>query len=158
IDRGSLVLNVHLDEKTDQGEILLDLNRVMKPLGDSIGSGRQLAFTVEYPSRFTGEFQAFVKDGQHRCEYGSLAFIESHDVHRAVTVSLAPSVRVPPMGYQDKGFDPSSGIRQIGLKISAQSDRVRGTRYRPFRGTIRVAKVRVTDLDRDAEPEIRPLT
>jgi hypothetical protein len=62
------------------------------------------------------------------------------------------------MGYQDKGFNPNSGIRQIGLKISAQSDRVRGAGYRSFRGTIRVARVRVTDVDRDAhpEPEIRP--
>jgi hypothetical protein len=158
IDRGSLALNVHLDEKTDQGEIFLDLTGAMKPLGDSMGSGRQLAFTVEYPSRFTGEFQAFVKDDQQRSEYGSLAFIESHDMQRAVTVALAPSARVPPMGYQDRGFDPNAGIRQIGLKISAQSDRVRGTGYRAFRGTIRIAKVRITDLDRDThpEPEIRP--
>jgi hypothetical protein len=127
-------------------------------LGDSLGPGRQLAFTVEYPSRFTGEFQVFVKDAQNRSEYGSLEFIETHDVRRSVTLSLHPSARVPPMGYQDPGFDPCRGIRQIGLKVSAQSDRVRGTGYRPFRGTVRVAKVRVTDVDRAAhpEPEVRP--
>jgi cellulose synthase/poly-beta-1,6-N-acetylglucosamine synthase-like glycosyltransferase/Leucine-rich repeat (LRR) protein len=158
VDRGSLVLNVQLDETTDQGEIMLDLDGAMKPLGDSMGSWKQLAFTVEFPSRFTGEFQAFVKDSDNRSEYGSAEFIESHDPRRAATVTLVPGLRVPPMGYQDQGFDPGRGIHQIGLKISAQSDRVRGTGYRPFRGTIRVAKVRITGVDRHAhpEPEVRP--
>jgi hypothetical protein len=60
------------------------------------------------------------------------------------------------MGYQDDGFDPSRGIRQIGLKISAQSDRVRGAGYRPFRGTIRLAKARVVPSEPKvcAEPEV----
>src|SRR5262245_18070746 len=62
------------------------------------------------------------------------------------------------MGYQDDGFDPGSGIRLIGLKISAQSDRVRGAGYRSFRGTVRVTNVRVTDVDESfhAQPEVRP--
>jgi hypothetical protein len=123
-----------------------------------MGSGRQLAFTVEYPSWFTGEFQAFVRDGRGRSEYGSMELVEGHDLRRAVTVSLVPGPRTPAMGYRDEGFDPGAGVREIGLKVSAQSDRVRGTGYRPFRGSIRVAKVRVTDVDRDthAEPEVRP--
>jgi cellulose synthase/poly-beta-1,6-N-acetylglucosamine synthase-like glycosyltransferase/Leucine-rich repeat (LRR) protein len=153
IDRGSLVLDVRLDATADQGELALDLDGAMKPLGDSLGAGRVLAFTVEYPSRFTGEFQAFVKDGRGRSEYGSAEFIESHDPRQVVTVSLVPGPRVPPMGYQDTGFDPSGGIRRIGLKVSAQSDRVRGPGYRPFRGTIRVTKVRVTDVDPASHPE-----
>lgn len=157
-DRGSLVLDVQLGEQADQGEIILDLDGAMQPLGDSLGSSRELTLDVEYPARFTGEFQAFVKDRRHRSEYGSMEFIESHDARRAVTVSLIPDLRVPAMGYQDNGFDPHHGIRQIGLKISAQSDRVRGASYRPFRGTVRVTKVRIHDVDRDAhrEPEIRP--
>jgi cellulose synthase/poly-beta-1,6-N-acetylglucosamine synthase-like glycosyltransferase/Leucine-rich repeat (LRR) protein len=158
IDRGSLVLAVHLDEKNDQGEIALDLSGPLQSLGDSLGAGRRLAITVEYPSRFTGEFQPFVRDGHGRSEYGSTEFIEGHDPRRAVTVSLIPGPRIPAMGYQDRGFDPTTGIRQIGLKISAQSDRVRGPGYRPFRGTIRIARVRVTDVDRDTnpDPEVRP--
>jgi hypothetical protein len=62
------------------------------------------------------------------------------------------------MGYQDHGFDPAAGIRQIGLKISATSDRVRGAGYRSFRGTIRIANVRVTTVAASAaaDPEIRP--
>jgi cellulose synthase/poly-beta-1,6-N-acetylglucosamine synthase-like glycosyltransferase/Leucine-rich repeat (LRR) protein len=158
IDRGSLVLDVRLDATADQGEIALDLDGVLKPLGDALGAGRLLAFTVEYPSRFTGEFQAFVRDGRGRSEYGSAEFIESHDPRRVVTVSLVPGPRVPPMGYQDAGFEAGSGVRRIGLKVSAQSDRVRGPGYRPFRGTIRVTKIRVTEADSSAhpEPEVRP--
>ena len=156
VDRGSLVLNVQLDEHNDEGEIILDLDGAMQSLGESLGSGRPLEFSLEYPSRFTGEFQAFVKDGQYRSEYGSMEFIESHDVRRAVTVSLTPAAREPAMGYQDSGFDPNTGIRQVGLKISAQSDRVRGAGYRPFRGTIRVTKVRIRDVDGEIlQPEIR---
>ncbi|MEX2119042.1 MAG: glycosyltransferase [Pirellulales bacterium] len=157
VERGSLVLNVQLDETTDQGEIALELQGALEPLGDSIGPEKQLAFDVEYPSRFTGEFQAFVKDRQGRSEYGSMEFVEGRDPRGAVTVALVPSRRVPPMGYQDQGFDASGGMQQIGLKISAQSDRVRGAGYRPFRGTIRIAKARVVDVDRDLhpEPEIR---
>jgi sugar phosphate isomerase/epimerase len=114
-----------------------------------------LAFDLQYPARFTGEFQAFVRDRENRNEYGSMEFIESHDMRKGATVSLVPDVRVPPMGYQDDGFDPQQGIGRLGLKISAQSDRVRGAGYRPFRGTIRVAKVRVRDIDRHSDPEIR---
>jgi len=157
-ERGSLVLGIQLDQDTNEGEIILDLEGPMVALGSSLGRGRQLAFNVEYPSRFTGEFQAFVKDRQGRSEYGSWHVIESHDISRPVTVALVPGVRLPAMGYQDKGFDPAVGIRHIGLKISAQSDRVAGARYRPFRGTIRIASVRITNIDRDAlpDPEIRP--
>jgi cellulose synthase/poly-beta-1,6-N-acetylglucosamine synthase-like glycosyltransferase/Leucine-rich repeat (LRR) protein len=158
VDRGSLVLAVQLDETNDQGEITLDLVGPLRPLGDSLGAGRRLALTVEYPARFTGEFQAFVKDASGRSQYGSAEFVEGHDVRRAVTVGLVPGPRVPAMGYQDREFDARYGIHQIGLKVSAQSDRVRGPGYRPFRGTIRVARVRVTNVDRDAEPEpeVRP--
>jgi cellulose synthase/poly-beta-1,6-N-acetylglucosamine synthase-like glycosyltransferase/Leucine-rich repeat (LRR) protein len=158
VERGSLVLSVRLDEQADEGAIVLDLDGVLSALGDSLGRGRSLAFSVEYPARFTGELQAFVKDRHGRSEYGSVRFIESHDVPRPVTVALIPGGRVPPLGYQDRGFDPAAGVRQIGLKVSAQSDRVRGAGYRPFRGTIRVTTVRVGDVDRDAhpEPEIRP--
>jgi len=153
IDRASLVLNVQLDEKTDQGEVTLDLDGALRTLGDSLGSGRKLMFTVEYPARFTGELQAFVKDSLNRSEYGPAEFIEGHEARRAATVSLIPGPRVPPMGYQDRGFDPGSGIRQIGLKISAQSDRVRGPGYRPFRGTIRVTGVRISDVERNTNPQ-----
>lgn len=155
VDRGSLVLNVQLDEQHDEGEIVLELDGAMQSLGESLGAGRPLEITLEYPSRFTGEFQVFVKDGQFRSEYGSMEFIESHDVRRAVTVSLNPALLEPAMGYQDSGFDPRTGIHRVGLKISAQSDRVRGAGYRPFRGTIRVAKVRIRDVDRAVlQPEI----
>jgi cellulose synthase/poly-beta-1,6-N-acetylglucosamine synthase-like glycosyltransferase/Leucine-rich repeat (LRR) protein len=158
VERGSLVLGVQLDEQANEGEIVLDLAGAMRALGDSLGRGRLLAFNVEYSPRFTGEFQAFVKDGNGRSEYGSMQIVESHDVARPVTVALLPDRRMPAMGYQDVGFDPTAGIRQVGLKIGAQSDRVRGAGYRPFRGTIRVAGVRIADADSDAlaEPEIRP--
>ena len=157
VERGSLVLGAQLDEQANQGEIILDLEGAMLALGDSLGKGRQLAFNVEYSSRFTGELQAFVRDRQGRLEYGSMQIVESHDVQRPVTVTLIPGARVPAMGYQDNGFDPSVGIRQIGLKVSAQSDRVSGVGHRPFRGTIRVASVRITDVDHTThpDPEIR---
>jgi cellulose synthase/poly-beta-1,6-N-acetylglucosamine synthase-like glycosyltransferase/Leucine-rich repeat (LRR) protein len=160
VERGSLVLGVQLDEQANEGEIVLDLAGAMRALGNSLGRGRLLAFNVEYSPRFTGEFQAFVKDGKGRREYGSMQIVETHDVPRPVTVALLPDRRMPAMGYQDIGFDPTAGIRQVGLKISAQSDRVRSAGYRPFRGTIRIAGVRVADADRDAlaEPEIRPAT
>jgi hypothetical protein len=152
------LLDVQLNEQADQGEIILDLDGAMRPLGAALGAGMELALDVEFPARFTGEFQAFAKDQDHRSEYGSMEFIEGHDARQAVTVFLIPDSRIPPMGYQDNGFDPHQGIRQIGLKISAQSDRVRGAGYRPFRGTIRVVKVRIRDVDRQAhpEPEVRP--
>ncbi len=158
VERGSLVLGVQLDGQENEGEINLDLDGAMLALGDSLGRGRQLAFTVEYSSRFTGELQAFVKDRQGRNEYGSMQIIESHDVARPVKVALIPGVRIPAMGYQDKGFDPGAGIHRLGLKISAQSDRVRGASYRPFRGTIRMASVQLPPADPAAqpEPELRP--
>jgi cellulose synthase/poly-beta-1,6-N-acetylglucosamine synthase-like glycosyltransferase/Leucine-rich repeat (LRR) protein len=157
VERGSLVLGVQLDELTNEGELILDLDEPMTALGDSLGRGRLLAFNVVYPSRFTGEFQAFVQDVRGRSEYGSMHIIESHDVQRPVTVALIPGACIPAMGYQDRGFDAGMGIRRLGLKISAQSDRVGGARHRPFRGTIRIARVRITDVDRDAhpDPEIR---
>ncbi|MGH7137537.1 MAG: glycosyltransferase, partial [Pirellulales bacterium] len=158
VERGSLVLGIQLDERANEGEIVLDLDGAMSALGDSLGRGRLLSFNVEYSSRFTGELQAFVKDRRGRSEYGSMQIIESHDVPRPIPVALVPGVRMPAMGYQDKGFDPAAGIGRLGLKISAQSDRVRGAGYRPFRGTIRIAGVRIADAERGAlaEPEIRP--
>jgi hypothetical protein len=158
VERDSLLLGIKLDGKTNEGAVNLDLGGAMQALGDSLGRGKRLAFNVEYPSRFTGEFQAFVVDRNGRSEYGNIQIIESHDVPRPVTVALIPGGRIPAMGYQDKGFDPSAGIRQIGLKISAQSDRVTGAGYRPFRGTVRIASVQVSDFDRSAypAPEIRP--
>jgi len=155
-DRGAVVLGVQLDEKTDQGEIVLDLAGVLSPLGDSMRSRRRLSFTLEYPPRFTGEFQAFVEDANRRREYGGMEVVESHDGRRALTVSLMPDRRMPAMGYQDEGFDPGSGIRLIGLKVAAQSDRVRGAGYRPFRGTIRIGNVHVSDVESHPEPETRP--
>ncbi|HEY3901323.1 MAG TPA: glycosyltransferase [Chthoniobacter sp.] len=158
IERDSLLLGIKLDGKTNEGAINLDLGGGMQALGDSLGRGKRLAFNVEYPSRFTGEFQAFVVDRNGRSEYGNIQIIESHDVPRPVTVALIPGGRIPAMGYQDKGFDPSAGIRQVGLKVSAQSDRVTGAGYRPFRGTVRIASVQVSDFDHSAypAPEIRP--
>jgi hypothetical protein len=152
LDRGSVFLDVEFDEKTDEGAIDLDLGGALQPLGDSLGQGRRLAFHVEYPARFTGEFQAFVKDRRGRSEYGNMQIIGRYDEPRPVTVALIPGERTPAMGYQETGFAPASGIRQIGIKISAQSDRVRGARYQPFRGTIRIAGVQVSDFDRGAFP------
>ena len=157
VERGSLVLGVELDEQTQEGAINLDLDGAMQSLGVSLGRERQLAFDVEYSPRFTGEFQAFVKDDRGRNEYGSMNIVESHDVQRHSTVALIPNTRCPAMGYQDKAFDPANGIGEVGFKISAQSDRVSGAGYRPFRGTIRISGVRITDIDRalHPEPEIR---
>ncbi len=155
VERGSLVLGIELDEKTHEGAINLDLKGAMLALGDSLGRERQLAYHVEYSSRFTGEFQAFVKDRQGRSEYGSMEIVESHDIPHPVTVSLIPEARLPAMGYEDTGFDPAIGIGELGFKISAQSDRVRGAGYRPFRGTIRIAGVRIGDSDRAAHPDPR---
>jgi cellulose synthase/poly-beta-1,6-N-acetylglucosamine synthase-like glycosyltransferase/Leucine-rich repeat (LRR) protein len=153
IERGSLVLGIQLDEQIHEGAITLDLDGAMAALGDSLGRGRELAFNVEYSSRFTGEFQAFVKDREGRSEYGSMQIVESHDIQRPLNVALVPGVHLPAMGYQDRGFDPKIGIRQLGLKISAQSDRVSGAGYRPFRGTIRIASVKITDVDPAVHPE-----
>jgi hypothetical protein len=152
-ERGSLVLNVQIDETNDQGAIILDLNGVMQHLGNSVNSRKEILFELAYPARFTGEFQAFAHDLKDRSQYGSFEIVESFDVRSSATVSLVPNLRVPPMGYQDSGFDPAGGIRQIGLKISAQSDRVRGTGYRPFRGTITITGVRIRDVDSAAHPE-----
>ena len=155
--RGSLVLNVRIDETTDEGKIILDFDEAMRPLGESMDSRKEIVFDLEYPARFTGEFQAFAIDANHHSEYGTFEIVESYDVRRTATVSLVPSNRVPPMGYKNPDFNLDEGIRQIGLKISAQSDRVRGAGYRPFRGTITVTGVRVRDIDRGSrpEPEIR---
>ena len=155
--RGSLVLNVRIDETTDEGKIILDFDEAMRPLGESMDSRKEIVFDLEYPARFTGEFQAFAIDANHHSEYGTFEIVESYDVRRTATVSLVPSNRVPPMGYKHPDFNLDEGIRQIGLKISAQSDRVRGAGYRPFRGTITVTGVRVRDIDRGSrpEPEIR---
>src|SRR5262249_20122888 len=118
---------------------------------------RELVFDVEYPPPFTGEFQAYVKDGADRSEYGSMSIVDGHDVPRPVSAALLPSALCPPMGYQDRAFDPGSGIRELGLKISAQSDPVNGAGYRPFRGTIRITSARIGDVvpDRNPDPEIR---
>lgn len=157
-ERGSLVLAVQLDEQHDEGEIVLDLDGAMYDLGQTLGTSR-ITFELEYPARFTGELQVFGKDVENRSQYGSLKMIESHDVRRGAVVTLSPSRRMPAMGYQDVGFDPRQGIRRIGLKISAQSDRVRGADYRPFRGSITVTKIRVTGIgfQSDNEPEMREL-
>jgi cellulose synthase/poly-beta-1,6-N-acetylglucosamine synthase-like glycosyltransferase/Leucine-rich repeat (LRR) protein len=156
VDGNSLLLNVDLDRATDEGEIALDLEGPLAPLGNVLAASGTLAYDVEYPSRFTGEVQAYVRDKSNKSEYGSMEVVEGGDIRRAVNVVLHPTLRVPPMGYQDDGFDPARGIRQIGLKISAQSDRVRGAGYRPFRGKIRLARARVVPSDPidDSEPEI----
>jgi hypothetical protein len=158
-ERGSLVLSIQLDERSNEGEIILDLEGAMLTLGDLLGQGRQLAFTVEYSPRFTGELQAFVKDRQGRSEYGSMQIIESHDIARPVMAALIPGPHLPAMGYQDHGFNPAGGIRHLGFKISAQSDRVSAAGYRPFRGTIRITGVRILDIDKGAHPDaqIKPL-
>jgi hypothetical protein len=59
------------------------------------------------------------------------------------------------MGYSDRGFDPHRGIERIGLKVSAQSDRVRRANYRPFHGQVTISKVKVSPVRRAQEPEVR---
>lgn len=155
---GSLVLAVDLNENAREGAIFLAQPETMPAFGDQLRSGRQLAFLVDYPPGFTGELQAFVKDTEGRSEYGSMQIVERQDGPRSLLVSLAPSVRQPPMGYQDKGFDPDHGIRLVGLKISAESDRISRSCYQPFRGIIRITRAQIADTGVVAQPtpEVRP--
>ncbi|MGH9363559.1 MAG: hypothetical protein ACRD2T_16745, partial [Thermoanaerobaculia bacterium] len=152
-----LEVAVALGPDRDSGEALVELDGSLAPLGESLGRGRELQLEVAYPPGFAGELQAFAVASDGRSQYGSAVFVERHDAARAATVVLSPSLRTPPMGYSDPGFDPRAGIRRLGLKVSAQSDRVRRRGYRPFRGVVTIAGVRVADRSPEGEPEVRAL-
>ena len=127
----------------------------LAPLGASLSDSRELVFDIAYPRNFSGELQAFVSDAEGKSQYGSIAFVERHDALRRVRVGIAPGSLTPAMGYTDPDFDAQRSIRRVGLKVSAQSDRVRGRGYRPFRGELTVAGVRVVPRGDSAPPEIR---
>ena len=155
---GGLTLDVDLDPETEsgeEGEIYIDLTGPLTPLGASLSELRELVFDVAYPPNFTGELQAFVTDTEGKNQYGTIAFVERHDARRRVRVGIAPGSLTPAMGYSDPDFDGQRSIRRVGLKVSAQSDRVRGRGYRPFRGELTVADVRVVPRSESTPPEIR---
>ncbi len=155
---GGLTLDVDLDPKLgarEEGEIFIDLTGPLAPLGASLSDSRELVFDITYPRSFSGELQAFVSDAEGRSQYGSIAFVERHDALRRVRVGIAPGPLTPAMGYTDPDFEAQPSIRRVGLKVSAQSDRVRGRGYRPFRGELTVADVRVVPRSNETPPEIR---
>ena len=161
-----LALNVVLepegDDGAEEGEVYLDLENGLESLGASLavprGSGettREVLFDVVLPRAFAGELQAFVVDAAGKNQYGTATFVERHDVERHRRVALAPGRRTPPMGYTDPQFDAARPMRRIGLKVSAQSDRVRGANFRPFRGELLLTGVQVLDRAVIMEPETR---
>ena len=157
---GGLTLDVDLDPQSDsdsreEGEIFIDLTGPLAPLGASLSDSRELIFDIAYPRHFSGELQAFVSDSEGKSQYGTIAFVERHDTLRGVRVGIAPGSLTPAMGYTDPDFDAQRSIRRVGLKVSAQSDRVRGRGYRPFRGELTVGDVRVVSRDHSEPPEIR---
>ena len=155
---GGLTLDVDLDPESrarEEGEIFIDLTGPLAPLGASLSDSRELVFDIAYPRHFTGELQAFVSDAEGKSQYGTIVFVERHDALRRVRVGIAPGSLTPAMGYTDPDFDAQRSIRRVGLKVGAQSDRVRGRGYRPFRGELTVAGVRVVSRGDSAPPEIR---
>lgn len=156
--RGGLMLQVDLDPEAgdrEEGEIFIDLTGPLKQLGGALSDSRELVFDLAYPRGFSGELQAFVSDADGRSQYGPIAFVERHDARQRVQVGIAPGLLTPAMGYTDPDFDPQRPIRRVGLKISAQSDRVRGRGYRPFRGELSIAGVSMVSRSSSATPEIR---
>ena len=150
--RSGLTLDVELDPKSgarEEGEIFIDLTGTLAQLGTSLSDSQELVFDIAFPSNFSGELQAFVSDAEGKSQYGSIAFVERHDVRRRVQVGIAPGSLTPAMGYTDPDFDAQRSIRRVGLKVSAQSDRVRGLSYRPFHGELTVAGVRVVPRQLD---------
>ncbi|MEE8151425.1 MAG: glycosyltransferase [candidate division NC10 bacterium] len=155
---GGLTLDVDLDPELgarEEGEIFIDLTGPLAPLGAALSDSQELVFDIAYPRNFSGELQAFVSDAEGKSQYGSIAFVERHDALRRVRVGIAPGSLTPAMGYTDPDFDAQRSIRRVGLKVSAQSDRARGRAYRPFRGELTVAGVRVVPRGDSAPPEIR---
>jgi hypothetical protein len=152
-----LELELALDQDREEGAVFLDLDGPLAPLGEDLAKGREVRFHVIHPQGFSGELQAFVSGPGGRGQYGSRVHVERHDTARESTVALSPSRLTPPMGYSDPDFDPGAGIGRIGLKVSAQSDRVRRQGYRPFRGHVTIASVRVADGAPAREPEIRAI-
>ena len=166
VARDGLTLGVALapsDEEgaTDgsaEGEVFVELEGALDSLGESLAAAREAVFDVRVPLGFSGELQAFVSDTEGKSQYGSIAFVERHDARRRIGVSIAPSSLTPAMGYTDPEFDPERSIRRIGLKVSAQSDRVRGRGYRSFRGDVHVSSVRVVRRTESRAPEIRTIS
>ncbi len=155
---GALTLDVELDPESgsrEEGEIFIDLTGQLARLGASLSDSRQLVFDITYPRSFSGELQAFASDAEGKSQYGTIAFVERHDALRRVQVGIAPGSFTPAMGYTDPDFDAQRSIRRVGLKVSAQSDRVRGRGYRPFRGELTVTGVRVIPRGDWEAPEIR---
>ena len=159
---GGLTLDIDLDpesesesESSEEGEIFIDLTGALAPIGASLPNSGELIFEIAYPRNFSGELQAFVTDTEGKSQYGSMAFVERHDALRHVQVGIAPGPLTPAMGYTDSDFDAQRSIRRVGLKVSAQSDRVRGRRYQPFRGNLTVTDVRVVSRGSSTVPEIR---
>ncbi len=155
---GGLTLDVDLDPEAgarEQGEIFIDLTGPLAPLGASLAGSRQLVFDITYPRGFAGELQAFATDTEGKSQYGSIEFVERQDVLRRVRVGIAPGSFTPAMGYTDPGFVAQRSIQRVGLKVSAQSDRVRGRGYRPFRGELAVTDVRLVPRGDWEAPEIR---
>ncbi|MEM7311972.1 MAG: hypothetical protein AAF497_02350, partial [Planctomycetota bacterium] len=156
---GGLTLDVRLDPElgSEEGEIFIDMTGPLASLGDSLSKSGKLVFDVTYPRDFSGELQAHVADSSGNSQYGSIAFVERHDAQRRVRASIAPGALTPAMGYSDPGFDGQRPIRRVGLKVSAQSDRVRGRGYRPFQGELTIANVRVIPRGKSAPPEMRTI-
>jgi cellulose synthase/poly-beta-1,6-N-acetylglucosamine synthase-like glycosyltransferase/Leucine-rich repeat (LRR) protein len=155
---GGLALDVDLDPESgsrEEGEIFIDLTGPLAPLGASLSDSQELVFDIVYPRNFSGELQAFVSDAMGKSQYGTIAFVERHDALRRLRVGIAPGSLTPAMGYTDPEFDAQRSIRRVGLKVSAQSDRVRGRGYRPFHGELTVAGVQVVQRGDSAPPEIR---
>ncbi|MEM7473768.1 MAG: hypothetical protein AAF483_02175, partial [Planctomycetota bacterium] len=158
--QGDLRLDVDLNSKTDaleEGEISIDLTGPLASLGRSLSKAEKLEFDIRYPHHFTGELQAFVSDSNGKNQYGSIAFVERRDALRQRRVSIAPSMFTPAMGHTDPGFSTDRAIQRIGLKVSAQSDRVRGQGYRPFRGELSVSSIRVVRRAESEMPQVLPV-
>jgi hypothetical protein len=124
-ENGRLVLNTHFiaqDQAISQGEVYLNLNMIAdaQPHAPIDLTGMQITACVEISREFVwvgpapNGAQVFVKDTNHRSQYGAWANLTWTGVHE---ITLTPSINPIADGYTDPDFDPSS-ISVIGVKIA----------------------------------------
>ena len=126
-EEDQLVPQAHLIDghpNYSKGEIYLDLRSADVP--DLQGKvpinmvGKEISALVKVPTDFVGDpshpngVQVFAKDSDWKSQYGPWKNIQRANTW--ITVTLSPTKEKIPMGYTDKGFDPTD-IIMIGVKF-----------------------------------------